>query len=199
MRRWVIVLLAICWPDAAFAHGSVPGLQGIYWGMLHPFTSAPQLLALLAMSLVIQQRLPESEDMFHGFWVSCLAGAGAAALGLSGHNPDLAFTLLAIVAGVLAASSIRLPLAAMLLLGTCCGLLSGYLAWPDPGAGGDMMFAALGAILGAVLIVIIVAGLVEAAWRATNWPWLPVAVRIAASWITAIAVMLGALLFRNMA
>jgi hydrogenase/urease accessory protein HupE len=165
--------------------------------MLHPFTSGPQLLALLAMSLVIQQRLPQSEDVFHGFWVSCLAGAGAAALGLSGLNPDIPLTALAVVAGILAASAIRLPLLAVLLLGICCGLLSGYLAWPDPGARGDMMFTALGAILGAVLIVIVVAGATEAVWQVKKWPWLPIAVRIAGSWITAISVLLGALLFRN--
>jgi hypothetical protein len=165
--------------------------------MLHPFTSGPQLLALFAMALVIQQRLPDSEDAFHAFWASCLAGAGAAALGLGGLNPDVPLTVFAVIAGIVAASALRLPLSALLLLGITCGLLSGYLSWPDPGAKGEMMFTALGAILGSVVMVIVVAGIVELVWQTRRWPWLPIAVRVAASWVTAIAVLLGALTIRG--
>jgi hydrogenase/urease accessory protein HupE len=197
MKRWPFLLAAMVWPVPAWAHGSVPGLQGIYWGMLHPFTSGPQLLALFAMALVIQQRLPDSEDVLHAFWASCLAGAGAAALGLGGMNPDGPLTVFAVIAGIVAASALRLPLSALLLLGITCGLLSGYLSWPDPGAKGDMMFTALGAILGSVVMVIVVAGIVELVWQTRRWPWLPIAVRVAASWVTAIAVLLGALTIRG--
>ncbi len=197
MKRWPLLLLALCWPGPAWAHSSAPGIQGIYWGMLHPFTSGPQVLALFALALVIQQRLPDSEDVFHGFWASCLAGIGAAAIGLSGFDPEMLLTILAIVAGVLAASALRLPLAALLALGVCCGLLCGYLSWPDPGAKG-MMLTALGAVLGSVLIVILLAGMIEMVWQAKRWAWLPIAVRVAASWVTAISVLLGALLFRKL-
>lgn len=199
MKRWLYLLLALCWPVPAWAHGSVPGLQGIYSGMLHPFTSGPQILALFALALVIQQRLPDSEDVFHGFWVSCLAGAGAAALTPWTLNMDVPLTLLAIVTALLGASAVRLPLLALLLLGIACGLPSGYLCWPEPGAKGDMMFTALGGIIGSVLIIIVVAGIIEAIWQAAKWPWLPIAVRVAGSWIAAISVLLGALLFRPMA
>lgn len=190
------MLLALCWPVPAWAHSSAPGLQGIYWGMLHPFTNGAQMLALMALALVIQQRLPESEDVFHGFWISCLAGASAAASGLPGLNPDMLLTCFAILAGVLAASAMRLPLAALLALGICCGLLCGYVSWPDPGVRSDMMFTTLGAILGAVLVILMVAGLFEMVWQAARWAWLPVAVRVAASWVTAISLLLAALSFR---
>lgn len=199
MKRWLFALLALCWPVPAWAHGSVPGLQGIYSGMLHPFTSGPQLLALLALALVIQQRLPDSEDVFHGFWVSCLAGAGVAALSPWSFNPDVPLTVLAIVTGLIAASALRLPLLLLLLLGVGCGLPSGYLSWPEPGARGDMMFTALGGIIGSVLIVIMAAGVIEAIWQAAKWAWLPIAVRVAGSWIAAISGLLGALLIRNLA
>lgn len=196
MKRWLCLLLALCWPAPAWAHGSVPGLQGIYWGMLHPFTSGPQLLALFALALVIQQRLPDSEDVFHSFWVSCLVGAGAAALLPGAFNPDVSLTIIAIMTGLLTASALRLPIVPLLLLGVICGLPSGYLCWPEPGAKGDMMFTALGGIIGSVVIVIVVAGIIEGIWQAANWPWLPIAIRVAGSWIAAISVLLGALLFR---
>lgn len=197
MKRWLFLPAVLIWAEPAWAHGSVPGLQGIYAGMLHPFTSGPQLLALFAMALVIQQRLPDSEDAFHAFWASCLAGAGVAAAGFGGLNPDVPLTAFAALAGVLAASALRLPLPALLLLGITCGLLSGYLSWPDSGARGDMMFTACGAIIGSVLIVIAIAGIIETVWQVAKWPWLPIAVRVAASWETAIAILLGALLFRK--
>ena len=59
------------------------------------------------------------------------------------------------------------------------------------------MLTALRAIVGSALIVIAVAGIIETVWQATKWPWLPIAIRVAASWETAIAVLLGALLFRK--
>jgi hydrogenase/urease accessory protein HupE len=198
MKRWLLLALALFWPAPAWAHSPIPGIQGVYWGMLHPFNSEPQILALCALSLVIQQRLPDSEDVFHSFWVSCLAGAGVAAVGLSGFNPEMLLIIVAIVAGVVAASAIRLPLPVLLMLGISCGLLRGYLSWPDPGAKGDMMLTALGAVIGTVVIVILLAGILEMLWKAKRWSWLPIAVRVAASWVTAIAVLLGALLFRNM-
>lgn len=198
MKRWLFLLPALCWPAPAWAHGSVPGLQGLYWGMLHPFSSGPQLLALFSLALLIQQRLPESEDVFHGFWISCLVGAGVAALGLSGFSPELLLTLAAIVTGILAAIARRLPFVTMLALGICCGLLSGYLSWPDPSPTGDPVFSTLGAIIGATLVIVLIAGGSEIVSQATKWPWLPIAIRVAASWATAISVLLGALSVRNL-
>lgn len=126
-----------------------------------------------------------------------VASEGVAALGLGGINPDVPLNPFAVVAGIVAASATMLPLAAQLLLGIACGLLSGYVSWPEPGAKGDMMLTALRAIVGSALIVIAVAGIIETVWQATKWPWLPIAIRVAASWETAIAVLLGALLFRK--
>lgn len=198
MKRCLFLLPALCWPAPAWAHGSVPGLQGLYWGMLHPFSSGPQLLALFSLALLIQQRLPESEDVFHGFWISSLVGAGVAALGLSGFSPELLLTLAAIVTGILAAIARRLPFVTMLALGICCGLLSGYLSWPDPSPTGDPVFSTLGAIIGATLVIVLIAGGSEIVSQATKWPWLPIAIRVAASWATAISVLLGALSVRNL-
>jgi hypothetical protein len=40
--------------------------------------------------------------------------------------------------------------------------------------------------------------MIEMVWQAKRWAWLPIAVRVAASWVTAISVLLGALLFRKL-
>ena len=60
------------------------------------------------------------------------------------------------------------------------------------------MPSALGAIVGSAVIVIVVAGLIEIVRQKTGWAWFPIAVRVAGSWLAAISVLLGALLFRNM-
>jgi hypothetical protein len=50
------VLGSACSPDIAFAHGRpVPGLEGVYLGMAHPLSTPPQLLALLALGLLLGQ------------------------------------------------------------------------------------------------------------------------------------------------
>ena len=199
MWRVLVLLLAILWPETAWAHSSIPGMQGLYWGMLHPFSSGPQILALFALSLVIQQRQPAGEEMLIGFLAGCVAGVAAAALGVSGFNPDIPLTLFAFAAGVLTASAIKLPVAVLAVPGGIGGLLSGYVSWPDPGSASGMMMSALGAVVGSTLIIIVVAGMIEIIRQKAGWAWLPVGVRVAGSWIAAISVLLGALLFRNLA
>lgn len=199
MRRLAFLLLLLLSPNTAWAHSSLPGMQGIYLGMLHPFTSGPQILALLALALIIQQRLPEAEDVFHGFWATCLLGAAAAALGLSGINADVPLIFFTVAAGLLAASELTLPLPLLLVLGAICGLLSGYISWPDSGSARNMLFSALGAIVGSVFVIIVVAGGLQAIRQFAGWRWFPMAVRVAGSWLAAIAILLGAIMFRNVA
>lgn len=182
--------------DSAFAHSSLPGVQGLYWGMLHPFASGPQILMLCALSFFIQQRLPESENSFNGLCIGCLIGAAAAAFGPVGFEPDIAMTLCAIALGILVASAVKVARFLLWVAGGAAGVLSGHAAWPDPGPMSDMLYSSAGAIIGSIVFVILVAGSAEMFWLKTRWAWITVAVRVAGSWITAIAVLLGALLFR---
>lgn len=182
--------------NSAFAHSSLPGVQGLYWGMLHPFTLGPQILMLCALSFFIQQRLPESENSFNGLCIGCLIGAAAAASGLVGSDPDMAMTLCAIALGIVVASAVKVARSLLWVAGGAAGVLSGLAAWPDPGPLSDMLYSGAGAIIGSIVIVILVAGSAELFWLKTGWAWIKVAVRVAGSWITAIAVLLGALLLR---
>jgi hydrogenase/urease accessory protein HupE len=174
-------------------------MEGFYWGMLHPFSSGPQLLMLLALSLFIQQRLPESEAAFTALWTGCILGAAFAAFGIAGLDADKPLTLAAMLAGVSVASALKPGTALLWAAGGVAGLLGGYVSWPDPGPPSDMFFSGLGAIAGSILIVIIAGGGIELLKVKTGWPWLAIAVRVAGSWIAAISVLLGALLVRNSA
>lgn len=199
MWRVILLLLVTLWPQTAWAHGSIPGMQGLYWGMLHPFSSGPQLLALFALSLVLQQRQPAGEDMLISFLAGCILGAMAAAFGISGLDPDMPLTVFAFAAGVLTASAIKASRSILIVTAGIGGLLSGYVSWPDPGSASGMMMSALGGIVGSAVIIIVVAGAIELVRQKAGWAWLPIGVRVAGSWIAAISVLLGALLYRNMA
>lgn len=172
-------------------------MQGLYWGMLHPFTSGPQILLLIALSLFVQQRLPESENTFNGLCIGCLLGAGAAASGLAAPDVDVGLVIGAIVVGTLVTSALGRRSMFLWAVGVIAGLLCGYTSWPEPGPLPDMLYSGAGAIIGSIVIIILVAGGTELIWQKTGWPWISIAVRVVGSWTTAIAVLLGALLLRN--
>ena len=171
-------------------------MEGFYWGMLHPFTAAPQLLLLLAFALFLQQRLPEAEDAFTGLWVGSILGGAVAALGLVGIAPDPPLIAVAVLLGLLVASAVKLRSVVLWIAGGGAGLLNGYVSWPEPGPFSDMLFSGLGALAGSILIVIVVGGGLEILRQKAGWPWLGIAVRIAGSWIVAVSVLLGALMLR---
>ena len=199
MWRAALLLLVTLWPETALAHSSIPGMEGLYRGMLHPLSSGPQILAIFSLSLVFQQRLPASEDMLIAFLAGCIAGAAAAAFGVAGFNPDIPLTIFAFAAGILAASALRLPAPLLLVTGATGGVLSGYVSWPDPGSASGMVITALGGVVGSAVVIIVVAGIIELVRQKAGWAWLPIGVRVAGSWVAAISALLGALLFRNLA
>jgi RsiW-degrading membrane proteinase PrsW (M82 family) len=60
-----------------------------------------------------------------------------------------------------------------------------------------MASSAGGALVGACLLLILLAGGLQALQQKVTWGWLSIAVRIAGSWITAISLLLGALMLRG--
>ena len=195
--RLLLAALVAATPCQAWAHSSLPGIKGFYWGMLHPFTVAPEILLLFAMGLVIQQRISAGQPILLALLGGMVIGAAVAAFGLRLERVDLAITGLAIVASLLVAAEARLGSKPILGLGIMTGLASGFVSWPDPGGWNAMLLSATGAIVGAMVIVIVVAGGIEGVRAKTEWSWLRIAVRVAGSWICAIAVLLGALALRG--
>lgn len=190
--------MAVTWPDAAFAHSSVPGLAGLYTGMLHPFTMAVQLLMLTALALFVQQRLPESELTLYAFLTGSLLGVGAAAsrvLSTSSGSPAI---VVAVVTSLLVAACWPRGIALLLLVGGVSGTISGLLSWPDAGGKtGAMILTGLGAVIGALLFVVMVVAILEVVRAKVASQWLTIAVRIAASWTGATALLLGALAYKT--
>jgi hypothetical protein len=70
-------------------------------------------------------------------------------------------------------------------------------SWPDAGKLDAMLMTAFGAVVGSSLLVMMIAAVIEVVRSKFNLPWLIIAVRIGGAWITAIAMLLGALLFKG--
>lgn len=212
MTRLLLFISIICIPVAAFAHNSSIG--DFQWSIFDPFDEAAQILPLLALALLMQQNFPTGAAGLHGYWIACIAGIGAAYIGImTKFYPEKLLMILAILSGFIATTAIPLPRYVLIVLNVGCGLLSGFRFWPIPYSGHDLMldylliaehetkenllFIALGSVIVSNGLILSVAFSVELMSRITNWPWISVAVRIAASWITAISILLAALSFRT--
>jgi urease accessory protein len=175
----------------AAAHGGLPGGGGFLSGALHPFAAVEHLVLLLALGLLAgllpRERRPRALALL---LAGLLAGLAATVTGRAGLLPAgtvaAAILALALIGGLLLALDPALPAAAVPGVALAAGLAVGA----DTEVGGaSALAAAAGVVVGAFLIVLDAAAL--SAW-ATRPP-LPIARRVAGSWIAAIAIMLLAL------
>ena len=180
----------------ARAHSPVPGIEGFYVGLVHPLTSPAQILALLAVGVFFGQRrdarpwLPVAV-----FACVCLAGVLA---GLSGVTFDAAgpgLLLLALLVATLAALWPLTPALPGLAAAGVAGLLTGLESIPDPGPVRATAITLSGTYIGAVVLLLYCIGGLMWVLDNARWSWVPVAFRVAAAWVAAVAALLLALHF----
>jgi urease accessory protein len=185
------VAAVLLWAGPASAHGGVPGGGGFLSGALHPFAAVEHLVLLLSLGL-LAGRLPRERRgrAFALLLAGLLAGLAASVTGRAGLLPAGAATaailVLALIAGLVLALDPTLPAAAVAGAALVAGLVVGADTEVESAA---VLAAAAGVVAGVLLIVLDAAAL--SAW--TTQPPLPIARRVAGSWIAAIAIMLLAL------
>ncbi|HRO10263.1 hypothetical protein [Amaricoccus sp.] len=184
MRRAATAGLVLL-PAPAAAHGMLQGVGDVYAGLLHPLVVPAEALALVAAALLLGA----------SGRAACRAGlpvlAAGLALGLalgrfappSLATPALLATAFLAAAPVTAGLRLSPPLAA--LIAALAGLAVGIDAQPDPGTLRQTLTAAAATLFGATAIAVIVAALV----LGREQSWQRIAVRVAASWITASAIL----------
>ncbi len=185
---WAPVLLVA---NPAYAHAPVPGLKGFYVGLLHPFSTPPQALMLLGLGLLIGSFATSKGLLFLvGFCALSLLGVltGSTAWAL-----DSALLVMAITTCTLAAliSGKALPLGA--LLSAVGGYLIGVTSIPDPGPLSDRLFTITGALFGANIGLLYLWGARNLIPARFAYAWVPLAFRITAAWLSAIALLMLAL------
>lgn len=192
----VLALLAVL-PASAWAHGTLPGINQFYNGVLHPLLAPAHLVVLLALALVGgQQGLRPRPWEIIGLALGYVAGAFAAA---AAGDPDTDRWLwgLSAAAALSVAIAWRWPRPLRVLLGLGLGLATGVamgLGSADVKLQGAARTASLaGAGLGLLLIVAYASLGVERLMRWQQHLAVRVGLRVLGSWLGACAVLMLAL------
>lgn len=183
-------------PALAMAHSPIEGIGHFYGGLLHPLLVLPHALALLLFAVLVGQCGVRAMRYAYPPTLAALA-IGLTLAGFSvplGLDSETTLLVFAAGCGLLIALQWHPPLFVYTLLGTGLGVVMGA----DSGVEGEALsrqqtFAALlGCWLGAVIGLIVAAGVVELLGR----PWQRVAVRVLGSWGAASAALVLALALR---
>ncbi len=180
----------------AHAHTTFPGLGEFASGFLHPLTTPPHLLVLVTLGLWLGQRAPlrlkEPVAAFAGAALVGLALTVAAHVG--GINP-----VVLIVVGLVVGAGVALAVPVRFWVKTIvCGLAALALGL-DSGVEGSIGDFARTKILFATWVSLLLC-VVNVAFYVSLLPpvrWAQIGVRVAGSWVTAIAFLLLAFALRR--
>ena len=191
-----LALLVVASPSDAAAHGAIPGIEGFYTGLLHPLSTASQILAILGLGVLVGQGGRQTTKVsLVAFGVSCLFGILLGQIRFVIGWADVALLAVAIVAAALAALRPKVSRAVPVLIGVIGGILIGLVSTPDPGPLGATLVTLSGSLLGASLGVFYVGGGVLWLTEEVRKSWLLIGLRIASAWVATIAILLLALEF----
>jgi hydrogenase/urease accessory protein HupE len=194
VRRALLIaatLAALALPSVAVAHAPVPGVDGFYTGLLHPLSTPSQVLLLLALGFFIGRGTTRAAAVSLAlFCVGTLAGVF---LGQRAPPPDTGMVVVALLAASLAALAPGRLVPVGLCLAGLGGVGIGIVSRPDPGPLRDVIITAAGALVGTNLAMVYLYGALVWLQERAHHAWLPVALRVAAAWVAAVAVLMLAL------
>ncbi|MDW3223916.1 MAG: HupE/UreJ family protein [Paracoccaceae bacterium] len=180
-------------PSQAYAHSPVPGIEGFYIGLLHPFSTPSQFLSMVGLALLVSSfELKMARWLLTVFLTGSLMGL---MVGQQLSEPDPALFAVACAICVLAALSPgRLALLAVGLVGIG-GYLIGVASIPDDGPTRDRLFTMSGSFVGANLGLLYLFGIIIFIRERYIWSWVGIAFRVVAAWVGTIALLMLALAF----
>ena len=182
-------------PTPALAHMPVPGIEGFYLGLAHPFATPSHALLLLALGVLAGGFETERIQGFLGaFFLGMLTGLLEFGGKFVLHETMLATAVAASALAALAPAGFWMPAISATALG---GFLLGVMT-RDPGDIQDQLTVIAGTIVGANLGLLFFAAGLDWVREKAPWHWVMVAIRIAAAWISAISLLLFALFFAAM-
>ena len=171
-------------------------MDGFNRGLTHPFFEFEQLLALLALGLMLGLRWPKR---FAASWavfaLTMLAGIVLGHFVVTIGEEVILLLFVAVLAAALAALyPTGIPTASIILCGLG-GLSIGFMSMPEDGTMAATIVTLLGSYVGANLAISYIA--VGVGWISERYSWngLQIGFRIVAAWIAAISVIILALYF----
>jgi len=177
------------------AHMTFRGGDEVVGGALHPFTTPSHVLVLLALGLLLGQRVPlELKRPWVSFAIaSALALAYSATGRIAGVHPAVLMAL-ALLISALVGLAWKLPRVTYLILCSMAAIGIGL----DSGPESTSAFATIKALFGTWAAMNLFFGYVAlCASNGSEKPWARIAIRIAGSWIVAISLLMIAFSLRK--
>jgi hydrogenase/urease accessory protein HupE len=183
-------------PISAPAHMAVPGSNALGNGIMHPLSTPAHLLVLLALGLLLGQRVP----LRVGPVVKVFAPVAAVALLLTmtGRIPTLPqplFIAIALVAATAVALAARLPAPALAALLAIAAIAIGLDSTVEGASAGFTLVSLAGTWACLVVLLLNLAYYLSLAAE-KRVKWIDIALRVAGSWIIAISLLVLAFALR---
>ena len=183
----VAATVAFCltaWPVQA--HSTLQGVGDFYGGLLHPLVVPAEALTIVAAGLLLGQSGTRRAQ------VGCLmvpvgiiAGLAGAQL-LAGEWQMTTYLLaLTLIMAAIVVAAVRIPLIAVAVLVLAAAVGIGIDAEPEASSMRGALIAAAGTAVGGTLAVFMIAALTVRPFTF----WQTVAIRVAGSWLAAIAML----------
>lgn len=177
-------------PSAVVAHTPLPGLEGVYVGLMHPLSTPDQALVLVATALLLGTFALPSLPLAFGTLILGLVGGL-----LMGPQGTVNSQWLFAWASFAAAWAALFPGRGLVALGGLTAVSGFGLGWasvPDAGPSLDRIVTMTGSFLGAALAIFYLSGAVEFFLERVQAPWLKLGLRVVAAWVSAVAIMMFA-------
>ncbi|MBN2341527.1 MAG: HupE/UreJ family protein [Deltaproteobacteria bacterium] len=173
------------------AHLPIENINEFYNGILHPLLVPAHLLTIITAGLLAGQQPSHTLLRSRIFMGAAAVGLILSALGVRIATPLPLIVYVLVIAIAVAARSERFPVFIVTLAPVPLGILLGIDSAFDGLTTKGLVWSLLGCLLSVSFSSFYVALLVKKASR----PWQHIAVRVAASWVTAICLMVAALQF----
>ncbi|MBX3582859.1 MAG: HupE/UreJ family protein [Rhizobiaceae bacterium] len=180
----------------AAAHGNADLLGPFYGALLHAVIVPPEALAAIATGLALGTCGRSVAQRSALVFITTLAcGLLVGAVAYSDRHMEWLLVAVALVGGALVAAEVKLPLFGAVSLAAVAGVAVGIDASPAVPSFGTAILTGAATLMGGSLVVMMVIGLT----LDRDKSWQRIAVRVAGSWIVAIAVLYLAWTFKSVA
>lgn len=197
MRSAGTTILLALFSGSALAHTTAAGSSDLYAGALQALSTPAHVLSFVAIGLLAGQQTGKAQSMLVMFCLGLIAGTLVSGTLVSGTLPAQQATgslNLAVTAalGALVATAWRLPGPALMALAAVGGLGLGWASGSDAGPGINRWLFAPGVAVAGLAVSTYCLMATDLLLR-RNAGWMRIAVRVAGSWITAIAILVLAI------
>ncbi len=183
-------------PTPAEAHTPVKGFGEFANGFLHPFLTPPHVLVFLSLGILLGRRIPfRIQQPVLVFAAFAVTGLFMSAFRFFTGVPQPVLITLGLCAGGFIVLAIPLPTWLYLAACAAAGLALGSDSGVDPGTTGAAMVKTLFATW--VSLILCVADIAFYVARLPTHKWMQTGVRVAGSWIVAIALLILAFTLRR--